>query len=325
MKKILYSFILAFMLVFTLAPSFAYAKNGVGGYNSYRGKKYVFEEFDTLRERLKKDGYFKIGYDDNPLKDTSFCYGYLLDEYNAQFYEVWIDDDDYDDYTSATMSGDISEGLGLIERNCVIIGWYEYREVDDENPTGKMNDDIPPDWETGTVQFVCKMKKGLKGDVSVVLFESERKEYYTLTLHDENNWEEINVFPKGHYFISNIYYSDEYRPVYDEDLGMDGEGFQVYGGCSKIIYAGFGTEDIPNASWKKDEKVKLTEQGAPTNTPNPTATPAPADEPVFRDMTEKENSKAFIYIMWGVIIGIVAVGALLFIEYRKKGNSDDEI
>ncbi len=323
MKRFLLLLAFTLMLLGTVPVS---ARTGSGGYNSYRGKKYTEEDFDTLRERLAKDGYFRLTAEDNPLKDTSFCYNYIINGYNAEYYEVWIDDDDYGDYASAGISGDKASGLGLIEQNAVVIGWHEYVEVDEESPSGLMNNDIPADWERGTLQFVAEMGEGLHGDITVTLYESERNEYYAFMLFEANGWSEINVLPKGHYYISNIYFSDGFTPVYDRELGMGGNGFFIRASDSKIIYAGFGTEDIPNPSWKQGEEVKLTgvKKKEPTPTPIPGTEPAPVTVDTEKPPSGEEQGSRLVYaVFWAVIVAIAGIAVIIFIRFKKKGNSDE--
>lgn len=325
MKKLCIFTVLICMFISCISVS---ATSGVGGYNRYRNKRYADKEFEELRERIQKDGYFKIDWKDNPLKDTNFEYNYLITEYQSEWYEVWIDDDDYNDYVKAERSGDKATSLAVLELNCVIIGWYEYREVDSENPTGRTGNDIPADWGRGTIQFTVS-GDNLKGDVFLTLYESERNEYYSIVIYEVNNYKTVEVLPTGHYYFSNAYINETLKPVYDNDLSE--YGFTVLENDSKIIPFGFDTTDIPNVSWKdKTDTVTYvntdTMDTDKTVTPSITALPEQSEIPgiISADIEVQEETGTFpLWIVW-VVLSSVAVFIVAIVVIVIRRNMSDE-
>ncbi len=331
MKKNLLSVLLSVIILTVFIPcAFAFARNG--GYNSYKGKDYKYEDFDLLRERLAEDGYSKLSPDDNPLADTKFKWNYLLDQ--SEYYEVWINDDDYEDFLDRGV-------IAYLNDSAVIIGWYEYREIDSEKPTGKMNDDIPEGRDRGTLNIDVRIaddKKG--GDVVLSLLEFDRKEYYSIVIKEGNDYFETVVLPVGCYYIDSITFNETDKAVYDKDL--KNKGFRIIPNDEKQIYIGFGVDDLPPVSWKDPDYIaKLTGGTAPEPTTTLTeSSPKVQDEPktetkkpsskvsndkeiekVVSEEVIEEKNEGFSWWILGVvaILVVVGIGAVVIVK-RKNHN-----
>lgn len=337
MKKTLISLLLSLLAIIVLVPcASAFARNG--GYNSYRGKDYKYEDFDKLRERLTDDGYFKLSPEDNPLADTQFKWNYILDQ--SEYYEVWINDDDYEDFLDNGV-------IAYLNDNAVIIGWYEYREIDSESPTGKMNNDIPEGRDRGTLNIdvrVAEDKKG--GDVVLSLLESDKKEYYSIVIKEVNDYFETVVLPVGCYYIDSITFNETDEAVYDKDLKK--KGFRIIPNDAKQIYIGFGVEDLPPVSWKDPDYIaNLTGGTAPEPTDSLTDDEPKAQEkeeikePAKEEVrvtekipdekeTEKivtetvgEESGGFSWWIVGIVVAVLAVGVVVVVIIRNKNNGKE--
>ena len=325
-KKVSYLLGIIFIITSLFPCSLIFAKSGAGGYNEYRSRRYgdSAESVDKLEQVLSEDGYIECNPDNNWLdldKVDAFKYSALLSDNNYVDYHIWVDKRDLENYKNAT-DQTIHTELSILQDNAVICAYYEWniKNRDSENPQGKTGNEIPEDWETGTLIINVENDTDTQTDVIVTLLRNEDKEYYAIRVNKVNGYTATTVVPIGTYFVYSVFLNDKYIAKYDPTFGIDGDGFYMHQNDVMSFTVGFGVKELPPASWQDTTEkyvIPIT-----TQSPNSifidddTDTGNVPDMPVVEE-TPTDNKKIAIIILC-VIGGVLLIGGIVaFLWYKR--------
>ena len=330
MKKFVV-FVLVCVFVMSVCGSVcSYAKTGgAGGYNQYRTRKYdskSAEELDELERVIKEDGYILLTPENNwgeLADDEKFLYNAFLNEGQYQYYHIWVDKRDYESYKNSDDAHKNSEAA-ILYNNAVVVSRYTLiaSEWSTDNPTGKTGKDIPEGKATGTIIINVDNKTDCQTDVIVVMKKLEDLQYYSFRVNKANDYHLTETVISGTYFISSVMLNDTERAIYDPDLGEKGNGITVAPGDTAEFSIGFGTDILPQSSWKVNETGKEYITFAPTQSPERTESPTQNNQPVPKTPKEtKEGNKTVIIII--IVVGVLLVAGGIYIFIKKKQNEDN--
>lgn len=297
--------------------------------NKYQSRTYTTrEEIEELRSILDSDtDYVALrpdvkGYEILQ-KDREFWNGGVLDEYNAEFYTVYVLKSDLEKFLNAKTEEDKAKEMYILNTNCVVVSTYAL-DMEDDSKTfyGPRGGDIPEGWSKCLLTVRAEIDTDtFNRDIMVGFTDIDGGFHYEFLLQKGNGFSITDSVPAGTYEVSYIMTNSEEKFQYTYDIGED--NVLVWLKDTNPVFT-------LKVATKKENMVSVTQ--SPTNK---TDTPIQYDNNgglidssdnnniVPQPYEKKDNSTLILIIEIAVIVLIVVVVVIVLVRLKKKGNNND--
>ncbi len=320
MKKfsLFMSLVLAFALLVMVIP--VHAKDGIGGWNEYKGRSYAWEELDELRETLKADGYIQLTEENDYMGLTKDPDYKRYTSLPADDIEGYVNKRDLETYQNASEK-DKDQARRALWLNSVEIHSYGYRPVE-----------IQPK-PTGTLFITLFVADEYKDHDIVVLLKDQDYEPLSITVHPYNDYKYIGNVPIGHYTLSSLLLDGNLYtaiPAYTRDV-FGTQGADVFEMSATYINIGAGVDLSEIAGITDITNREIEVAATPTPTPIPEKktdaeiiTEAPATEtPVEVPVPKKQHKVLAVLLPIMMLLSAVLLGYCIYRYIKRRGENEE--
>ena len=289
-------------------------------YNRYKNRSYkTREEIDDLKQILEADGYIRVTKDMEGFEkldnDKRFYNRGLYDEWNSQYYFVYVLKQDLEDYLK-----DEPDAISTLNANSILVSTYELDVMEDENMQGYIDGDIPDGWGKGLLTVMAETDDSR--EVIIEFRDTDRNLRYEFHLQKGSNWTVSHTIPEGSYRVEMVMSGEGTTLSYDTTLTS--EGFHMSN--NGFFTISIGVQDKSKIVTDKDteketdtiasDKNPAILESTDTNQKSPVNV-SPAEE-------EKEDNK-IIMLIAEIAMGLtVIIGGICILRHvKRKGDGTD--
>lgn len=306
LKKILFLTCLITLFI----PTMKTKADGIGGYNTYKGRIYKDNELNFLEEKIISDNYFRLTPENwSDLKNSSYENAVFLTDwyyYTRRTY-VYVNSNDYETWK-------VEQNLKDITLNTVIISFPPL-----EDQEWYINDTIPAEMASGTLIIKTEISgKNNPAYININLRANSNAGKLTLKLKKEDNYNLTVKLPVEDYIIEDITAYD----INDVPLSIPISFIETYKTAGIRINDNECREiSISIGSDSNETQEKINSSNDITEL-KPTPTIIEQAEPDIEpfETTKKTFSSYWIfYIIGCFILGVII---MFIIGYFKKKEND---
>lgn len=293
--------VLILNILFMTIPVYA---SGMGGWNSYKGQEYSYEELNVLEEILLKDGYIELTKENNYLDLLDSDYKKYISLSKGVRYFIYKED--YDNYLTSI---DKKTAMKIMWDNQVEFHTYGYIPI--EQPARK----------TGTLSITLYVSEEYKEqDITIMFNDLTTGDGYSVIIHPYNDYKYTGACPIGEYTFTGMAWigEDIYKTL---NCSYDFDFFEVYQDTATALSIGIETNLPQNAgSITNDNRIEKPIFNSVTITEIPTPTVMIPE--VYPIQEKKKINPLYIIIP---ILTILMIGLIIYliIKHIQQNREND--